>query len=73
MLELTKEECMDLEKRVAQKIHSSFPDASDDGQQKLFEVICRMASRAAITTIREYEKMQAEKQTNQQDHYTPDP
>ena len=73
MLELTKEECLELEKRVAQKVHSSFPDSPDDGQQKLYEVISHMASRATIVTIREYEKMKAEKQNLQQAHCTSDP
>ncbi len=72
MLELTKEECLELEERVAQKVHSSFPDSCDDNTQKLYEVICRMASRATITTIREYEKMQVEKQNLQQENCTSD-
>lgn len=56
MLELTKEECLELEKRVAEKLHSSFPDEGG-ASQKMYEVLSRMASRAAIMTIREYERM----------------
>lgn len=59
---------MELEERVDQKIHSSFPDSNDDGKQKLYEVVSRMASRATIITIREYEKMKCEKQNLQQEN-----
>lgn len=62
MLELTKEECLELEKRVTEKIHQSFPEETQDGNQRLYEIICRMASRATIMTIREYERLQAAKQ-----------
>lgn len=68
MLELTKEECLELEERVAKKIHSSFPDSNDDSKQKLYEIVSRMASRATIITIREYEKMKSEKQNLQQEN-----
>lgn len=60
MLELTKEECMELERRVVEKLHSALPD-SDSSMQRLYETISHMASRAAIMTIREYERLQVEK------------
>lgn len=67
MLELSKDECLALEKRVASKLHAAFPNDTDDATQRLFEVMSQMASRAAIATIREYERMQAEKQAPQPD------
>ena len=56
MLELTKEECLELEKRVAEKLHASLPDEGN-AAQGLYEILSQMASRATIMTIREYERM----------------
>ena len=66
-LELSKDECLELEKRVAAKLHAAFPSGSDDAKQRLYEVMAQMASRATIMTVREYEKMQAERQSCQSD------
>ncbi len=56
MLELSKEECLELERRVAEKLHSALPEG-DSALQRMYEVLSKMASRAAIMTIREYERM----------------
>lgn len=59
MLELTKEECLELEDRVTSKMYSALQKGDKD--PSFYETILRVASRATITTIREYERMQAEK------------
>ncbi len=65
MLELSKDECLELEKRVTAKVHAAFPSESGNATWRLYEAIAQTASRTTIMTIREYEKMQAEKQSSQ--------
>lgn len=62
MIELTEAECLELEKKVSEK----FSNSDDSGSGKLGAVIARVASRATILTIREYEKMKAPPQVDQQ-------
>lgn len=54
MLELTREECTKLEETVVNELCSAI---QDDAYSKLYRVIAETAVRAAITTIREYERM----------------
>ena len=58
MLELTKEQCLELEKRVRENLKGSF----DGPYPELQEAIAQMAVTAVITTMREYEKMKLENQ-----------
>ena len=53
MLELPKEQCLDLEKRVIEKLKGSFDGPNPDVQ----EAIAQMAVTAVIATMREYERM----------------
>lgn len=62
MQELSKKECLELEQRVADKMNSAFSDEITDTNKRLYETLIRLASRATIMTIREYEKMQVENQ-----------
>lgn len=55
MLELTKEECLELERRVTEQVHQA--SESEGAKPDLYEVICRVAARATVMTIREYERM----------------
>ena len=59
MLELTPEQWLELEKRVADKLHATIQD-NDDNLSQLRALLIQNSIRATITTIREYEKMQAE-------------
>lgn len=63
MLELTHEECRELERRVGKNF--GFPKSAGT-EESLSSVVARVATRATISTIREYEKMLAEKQARQQ-------
>lgn len=63
MLELTHEECRELERRVAKSMVFLTSAGTEDS---LASVVARVATRATISTIREYEKMLAEKQARQQ-------
>lgn len=54
MVELTLEQCSELEKRSAEKLGLDPNDAFAD-------IISKISIRATITTIREYERMQTEK------------
>lgn len=54
MLELTKEECMELEKRVHEKLCRNLDDS---GSASLYSTISKVAILATISTIREYERM----------------
>lgn len=56
MLELTSKECLELEKRVAEKLRSSSLN-TDEKSSGLYETIGQLAARATIVTIREYERM----------------
>lgn len=53
MLELTKEQCIELEKRVREKLKGAFDGPNPDVQ----EAIAQMAVTAVIATMREYERM----------------
>lgn len=57
MLELTKEECMELEKRVHDKLCSNLDDS---GFASLYSTISKVAILATISTIREYERMKCD-------------
>ena len=63
MLELTHEECRKLERRVAKSMVFLNSAGTEDS---LASVVARVATRATISTIREDEKMLAEKQARQQ-------
>ena len=56
MLELTPTECDVLEKQVIEKLCSGLPE-SNDGSERLYSTIAKIAVEATITTIREYERM----------------
>lgn len=58
MLELTKEQCLDLEKRVIEKLKGSF----DGPNPEIQEAVAQMAVVAVIATMREYERMNLENQ-----------
>lgn len=60
MLELTEAECLELEKRVSEK----FSGSDDEPVGKLSAVIAKIAIAATISTIREYERMKAQKQSD---------
>lgn len=60
MLELTKEQCLELEERVREKLKGSFTGPNPEIQ----EAIAQMAVTAVIATIREYEKMKDQKKSS---------
>ena len=61
MIELTAEECKELEKRVANRFSSDFSQLS-----------ASLTARIVITTIREYERMKQEANT-QKEYDAPPP
>ena len=60
VLELTEAECLELEKRVSKK----FSGTDDEPAGKLGAAIAKIAIAATISTIREYERMKAQKQSD---------
>ena len=62
MLELSKEQCIELEKRVYEKLCSNIDES---GPAQLYATITKAAIMATITTIREYEKMKADSAASQ--------
>lgn len=63
MVELTKEQCLELEKRALEKLGAK-SDAS--GASKLYSTLASVAVRATIVTLQEYEKMKADAAASQQ-------
>lgn len=57
MLELTTEQCKELEARVTAKLEKMYPEDTAG----LVQTICKIAIPVAICTIREYEQMKEEK------------
>lgn len=55
MLELTHDQCKELQKRTEEKIREMF---SDNPKTELARVIAELAVISTICTIREYERMQ---------------
>ena len=53
MIELTKDQCIELEKLVREKLKGAFDGPKPDVQ----EAIAQMAVTAVIATMREYERM----------------
>ncbi|WP_294856393.1 hypothetical protein [uncultured Oscillibacter sp.] len=64
MLELTHEECFELERRVTEKIHQENQSKSE--KPDLYEMIFKVATRATIATIREYERMKNDEKSDPQ-------
>ena len=65
MFELTPERCKELEKIVMDKICPASKKQEDQPFSELYEIIAQIASRAAIQTIQEYEKMKAAHEAQQ--------
>ena len=53
MLELTTDQCLELERRVREKLSGSF----DGPNPEIQEAIAKAAVPAVIATMREYERM----------------
>lgn len=60
MIELSQDECTELEQRTVARLHKIFTDPS--GNVEVAGLIAQIAARATIITIRKYEKMKAEPQ-----------
>ena len=63
MLELTQEQCLELEQKVHHKLCGSIDDS---GISRLYAVIMQAAIRATIITLREYEKLRDSPAVSQQ-------
>lgn len=60
MLELTREECLELQKRVVDKMYPA------DSDKEISRSMALIAAKATIATIREYERMKLQKQDHPQ-------